>query len=340
AFRFVGTEERRGLSLAWLPLMMLFWVNLHGSFVLGLLVPGAALAGHLAQRVIYKTAPEVPLTKICGCLALTLLATFVNPRGPAIYPYVRRMMTARAMVELNFESAPTTPFFFTGAMFFVVSIALAVLLLRGRKGPTSPTWSELSVIAFVFVQGCMVRRAILWFGFVATPLLVMLVAERIRSRMPRKDAPGSPVPLAAMGLLVVLASPWIKPRMPLGASARILEDITPVAAVEKLNEERPRPARIFNGVQFGSYLQFAAPEQKVFIDTRMDFYPYELFQDYIRLSADKDVDALVAKWGIDAMLLDKSSQAPLAKAVRNDPRWAVRYEDAFSLLVMRAPRVK
>jgi hypothetical protein len=74
----------------------------------------------------------------------------------------------------------------------------------------------------------------------------------------------------------------------------------------------------------------------VFIDPRIELYPFEQWRDYINLGQGNNVDELLRQYAIDGLLLSVSEQAPLIERLRDDPRWTVRYEDDFSLILTRA----
>src|ERR1700754_638881 len=72
-------ECLRSSKLLWLPLLMVFWVNLHGGFVLGFMILAVFGAGALVRRD-WNRLKSVALAG-GGCFA----ATFANPLGWQIY---------------------------------------------------------------------------------------------------------------------------------------------------------------------------------------------------------------------------------------------------------------
>lgn len=133
-----------------------------------------------------------------------------------------------------------------------------------------------------------------------------------------------------LGLAIIACLPWVKPLWFDGLQGALLKN-TPVAAVAWL-EQQPRPAHLFHSEAHGSYLTFAAPDQPVFIDPRIEL---EQWADYIDLSAGQRVAPLVAKYGIDGMLLSRQSQQPLIDVLRGDPAWAQHYQDALVVYFAR-----
>ena len=127
--------------------------------------------------------------------------------------------------------------------------------------------------------------------------------------------------------LVVAASPWLKPVLPWPAALRPLVNAeTPVDVVTYLERASPRPQRLFHSEATGSYLMWAAPHQRVFIDTRVELYPAGQWQDYLWLGVGFEADSLLDRYGIDGLLLDKQRQAGLVAWARQAAMWRVTRE--------------
>jgi hypothetical protein len=94
-----------------------------------------------------------------------------------------------------------------------------------------------------------------------------------------------------------------------------------VAATVELQKLPQRPQRLFHDMSFGSYLIWETPQQHVFVDPRIELYPYEQWIDYIELGQGKNIDAMVQKYGFDGWLLDLQAQADLISALESDTRW-------------------
>jgi len=115
----------------------------------------------------------------------------------------------------------------------------------------------------------------------------------------------------------------------------LLSEDTPVAAVEALRAQNARPQRLFHTEAYGSYLIWAAPEQPVFIDTRIELYPYEQWNDYIMLSQGLQVEQLLQKYGFDGFLLNKERQNGLIEHLKAMPGWITQFEDEQTIYLSR-----
>ena len=133
--RYARTGKTRTL---WsLPLLMVFWVNLHGAFGLGLVLIALYALGIAVDDVIeQKPANEIirhlyPLMLALGGSAIAIL---VNPNGARMYTYPFETLGSPAMQQLitewfspDLHDANMQPF---AAQLFITLGALA--LARGK----------------------------------------------------------------------------------------------------------------------------------------------------------------------------------------------------------------
>ncbi len=333
-----------------LPLLMVLWVNLHGTFLLGGGLIGLTFAGVWAGRIWQDwrarraaAAPpqdaRPPLRSLFGWGALTAAAMLLNPRGIGVLGYVFGLLRTSAVTSLVTEWEPTTTRTQTGTVFFLFLLCVIGVLVYARRRP-DPLDMLLAAPFFWLALGA--ERNIIWFMLAITPLLVVQAAGWLPQSPTRRTAPGLPAFNAALigmvALLLVLALPWIKPHLNLPPTiSPLVESNTPIAAVAYLQADPQRPQRLFHAMAYGSYLIWAAPDQPVFIDPRIELYPYKQWLDYINLGAGNSAADLLANYRIDGLLLDNAEQAGLLKLVRADPAWQVRYADDYSTYLTRRP---
>jgi hypothetical protein len=87
------------------PLGMFLWVNTHGSFPIGLLMAGLAVA-EAAWRVFREEMGREALGLRAQAFALALLSTGLNPRGFGVYEYLAMMARNPMLRSLVPEWAP------------------------------------------------------------------------------------------------------------------------------------------------------------------------------------------------------------------------------------------
>jgi hypothetical protein len=362
-----------------LPLLMALWVNVHGTFVLGFALIGItfvgealkALRGRKTKDQRLKTKDQRPTTKDGETVtnddrltdpwsfghssfgrgssgpwslrplalwgALTTAAVLLNPRGFAVVGYVRNLLGSNQVTSLVTEWAPPTIRDIDGTIFFAFLIGLVAVLVYARR---RPDLTDLLLTGAFFWLALGAGRNVVWFGFVATPLLVVQAATLLPQARAAREVVGSPtlnaVLVAMLGLLLAAALPWFKPALFPPSVGALLSADTPVDAIAFIRAQPDRPRLLFHTEAAGSYLIWAAPEQPVFVDTRIELYPYEQWHDYINLGQAHDVDALLKKYDIDGLLLDVKRQQPLLELIRRSDAWVERYHDDQYVFFTRA----
>lgn len=343
AYLLILTEYRLGVArrLWLLPILMVLWANIHGSFVLGLALIGIVCVGAVIAQFRPAAAEAQPGAAPGGPWPLVIwgaasaLATLINPRGVEVLGYVRNLLGSSQVTTLVTEWAPPTIRDTGGLIFFIFMIGcfLAIAYTRRKPGVTD----LLMLLSFLWLALGAVRN-IVWFGFVATPILCAAFATILpepRGKVSQGRGPLNVILVVMLGLMVMIGLPWFKPALLPPEVGALLSDRTPVAAVRSMQAQPDRPRRLFHEMGFGSYLIWAAPEQKVFIDPRIELYPFEQWRDYISLGQGSNVTELLDRYQIDGALLHIEDQAPLVEALTSDPAWQVRYRDEMSIYLTR-----
>lgn len=316
--------RRTGRAALWaLPLLMLIWVNLHGTFTLLIALCGLTWLGAIIERLWHKrgrSSYDIGMLTLWSGVAL--LMTFVNPRGWGIWRYVAGLLGNRAVSQLVTEwASPLTMISEPMTIIFFGVLLLFGLLCVWRWRSLELT-DVLIVLPFALLALQSVRN-ILWFGIVIAPIAAKLLA--VHKQESRRRVESVLLNRLIAGLLISLllvTLPWWKEALGLPPElGLLLSPQTPVAAVEQLRALPQRPQRLFHENGFGSYLIWAAPEGRVFVDPRIELYSYEQWRDYITLGQGKDVDALAQKYGIDGWLVNPATQRDLIPTLDGNPHW-------------------
>jgi len=333
-----GIEQlRSGAHLGWslLPAAALaVWVNSHGSFPIGLLLLGAWLAEEVwsALRRRKHHVAQAGLALLASCAAC-----LINPRGVGVVAYVGGMTANPVIRNMIPEWAPPSLGTLGGQLFFAGLALSALAILLARRWPTMTqalTWAGLGLL------GALTARGSVWFGLAVAPLLAQSLAAigaQWSARFPSQAA-STPARLSQIlntsifGLLALLAGislPWFKSSLPFPpAKAGLISYETPIGAVNYLLENR-LPGQVFHTMSFGSYLAWAAqPEYPVFVDSRIELYPLEVWLDYIRVSnAETGWEETLAGYGVQTLLLSKLEHMALITAAQSSADWEAVYED-------------
>ncbi len=324
-----------------LPLLMIAWVNLHGSFVLGGVLISLVFADQLVGLVVRhrrgdaNEARDVGRTAVASLRplliwgAFTAAAVFVNPRGPGVFRYVFGLVGNPAVQGYVEEWQAPVAGTVIGNLFFVYAglVLAAVLFTRRRPDPV-----DMATLAAFFWLALSGQRHVIWFALVSPPFLAKQAASLARAGSPAATRQGrrglNLAFLGAMALAVLLVLPPIKQQLPLPPDLKpLVSTDTPVASVEFMRRDPMRPERLFHTETTGSFLMWAAPEQKVFVDARVQLYPEQQLRDYLTLQAGEEVDRLLRLYAVDGLLLDNVRQERLLEWGRRSPDWEVRFEE-------------
>jgi len=329
-----------GSKAIWaLPALFLAWGNLHGGFVFGM--------GLLALYGLARAADDLrasrhlqPATRqALAVVGLVAMALCINPQGPlGLARYVLSFFQSNTTQKLNVEFMPLSARNVDGVLFFSITVLFTALALRQRA--TFSTYQALALLAFGAFS-LYSRRVSAWFGLAALPVFAWLLsgvwATPGRPRLRRGFGILNCI-LLGLALCVALASlPWFRPYLPLPAARRsfVMTAETPIQATQVLCALGPE-ARVFNEMGYGSYLTWACPQVRVFVDTRIELYPGEMWRDYLAISnAQFGWEEKLREYGVNALFLARDQQETLIAAAKASGEWWVVYEDADTTLMVR-----
>jgi hypothetical protein len=335
--------SEKKVSWHWLfvcPALMIFWVNVHGSYILGLILIGAFFIGE-SLRTLFKHDDSLDWRSIgwiAGTGILSFFGVLVNPRFTGIISYTIKLLTDPPSQQLIEEWQSPTPqgianiAFFVGILIFITVLAFSKYRL---------TITEILLFVGFLWLAWSGQRYVIWYGIISTPILARLIRDlpvRTPSFTPQRNMINL-VLAVVLFIPVLFVQPWFVERLPLpdtywkqvlrGTPAgSLISAGTPVAASEYLKSHPG--GRLFNEMGYGSYLIWSVPDQKVFIDPRVELYPYDQWMDYIHINNGANYNELLDKYGVDRILLDKNLQPELATVLQSDPMWNMEYEDPYA----------
>ena len=330
--------QLRGYWLGVCPTLMAFWVNVHGSFVLGLGLMGIYCVGEalnylLKRREATAMARLIWLTAISGLSALFVL---INPKTYHIYAYVIKLLTDPSSQNLIEEWQSPSPDGLANTTFFL-SIILLIAVLAFSKHKINPT-QLLSLGAFLWLAWSG-QRYVLWYAIMAMPLFAQLLSQ-LQLRLLNLEASRNwfnVLLLMVIFIPVMMVQPWLVESFPLPITywAQVQNDPeigpllsvnTPINAARYL-QENPG-GNLFNEMGYGSYLIWALPDQKIFVDPRVELYPLALWEQYIDISNGVRSLELLNAYGVDRVMLDTTLQPELSAVLEMSPTWSLEYQDA------------
>jgi hypothetical protein len=321
---FYGACLKRTGRFFLLPAIMLVWANMHGGFLIGLLIIGVFGGTALLRR-------DWASFRIYGFVgAACLFATFITPLGWHIYQgtsstlgnFVQGYITEWWPYYRNISMPGSIP----GIMYVVIFVALE-LRYRGF----CPIEARLLSWLFLFLGIYQFRYMSFFFIFSTVPLALHL--DRL---LPKRPDSGVERSLSLVGILVACALPlvflWMEPA--LGFPPMVSEQ-----DVQYLETHFPH-ARLLNHWNYGGILIFrtrgAIP---VFVDGRAStVYPESVLRDYFILGQ-RDVNetgwnTVLAKYKIDTVLWMKTHEE-LRHFLVGKRGWKEAYRGAYASIYVK-----
>ena len=342
-------RSKAGPAIYALPILMILWVNLHGAFVMGLVLIAIFLLVELVELLIGKLrdAERMRRLKMLGLiLLLCLVATLANPELHRVYDYVLTIMNAASVQKYVTEWQP--PVLNTGdgfVMFYLPFFLLTVAFIISKR---RPTLMEIALYLCFGAYGMISLRNCVWFLIVSAPMLavhlssiewsamlpkpaLMAIAKRMMRRNERE--PINRIIALAMLLVLIMQSPWVRMKLR-DQSLQAAE--TPVGAMDFI-ERNGLKGNIFHPQIYGDYLIWRLwPKQKSFFDGRVHLFDEAFVKEYSKIFYCSDWEGLLAKYDIKYLLLPNDGKdrevTRIIDSARGSGRWEARYEDKLSIL--------
>ncbi|MDF1515884.1 MAG: hypothetical protein P1S60_18900, partial [Anaerolineae bacterium] len=279
------------LNRNWLflcPALMLFWVNAHGAFVLGAVLLGIFITAEALRQIFTKVSSRSwqKVRWLAIIIFLTLLAMLVNPQGPGIFGYVANLMTDQPSQKYIMEWQSPTPEGVANTVFFLSVLIFVVLCWYLCHSPKLEDVILFSGFLWLAWSGV---RYVIWFAFVATPMLaelgLLLLGDKstLATRVGRRNVINVIITILVF-VPVLLVQPWLVEGIQLPLPETYWDLVhsntthgpfvsvnTPIDAADYL---RINPGKkMFNEMGYGSYFIWALPDTGVFIDPRVELYP-------------------------------------------------------------------
>jgi len=313
-----------------LPALTTLWSNLHGSYILALILAGTTF-------VFGKGNRKLLLVTIIFMLAGTLL----TPHGLNAWRQVIFMLTSPSDQLFSTEWFPPTNEGWQANIFFAWVLALAPLTAFSARKPAIMEWALFLGFGWLALSGV---RYIIWFLFILAILTAKLLAG-ISNNKPdtaiRVSAPVFNFVLSGLFILLPLLSlPGIRERW-WSKAPPVYETATPFKSVEWLAAHPELSQPLWNDAAFGSYLIFALPSRPPWLDPRFFVYPPEQMKEYQKISgASSEWETLLQREGINLLLLSLDNQPRLIRVVEGSDEWCEQFRDENAVIFSRCQPIQ
>ena len=327
-----------------LPLLFLVWINLHGSWLIGIILLAVFSTSGLfdIDRGLIRSPSFNSTHRRCLALVLplSLCALLGNPYGWHLvaYPFdlaFHQTLNISHVEEwrpLDLQSSRGVIFLASLLVLFLTQII--TLPIRRRAW----TLSELALVAIGSYAACRHSRFLFLAGILVMPILARQVAGLISFARVNSNSRYSTGPrMRFLMNTTLLVATLLSCHAQLARSTRRLateNERFPQAALPFLKSFHPK-GQLFNECLWGGYLAFNTPQLPVFIDSRFDIYERNgTLRDYVDIINLKNSLFLLQKYQIRYVLFERDS--PLVYLLQQTPDWQPLYDDGNTILLERA----
>jgi len=345
--RLDSFSRRKRWKLLFIPLFLV-WANMHSGVLLGLLLIACYWAGEALSPRLKGMASTQPMAwrGRLTVFALSALVTLLTPNHVRLWLMPFEVISYPNMRDIIWELMPVfhpvyRSHLFLKALIASAGVLLILIFLERRRLP----WSLLLPGAVFGFMGVQMMRSVTELS-VLIPVLMGGLGARLGSRRALAGIVSIAVIAASIwaGICSIRQGIYIseferprpvglgvyKPRFPVGA-ARFLKAVHP-------------GGHLFNDLAFGGYLIHEIwPEQRVFIDGRLDVYLPDIFEQYLRISpAGEGWQAAMDRYGITIVAIPIPGRWEpddrLLSALHSSPDWVCVFFGDLDIVFMHRTR--
>lgn len=324
-----------------LPILMLAWVNLHGMFVLGIVIWIIYLVGDLFENpsMSWFVSPKTKAMLTGG--ALSIIATFLSPSGVGIWEAIASL-GGNAYIKsripeyqsANFQIPETWPF---------ILILLLALASFSRSTVKTP-WRHVFLFTAFAGVALYSSRMLPLFAIVSVPIVAQAFSGWLKEDFPKHRIWTIETNLTTTNqtsngwiwiFTVVLAVAYFfKLNLPIDVTGKgnaFSPQFFPVDAVTWL-ESNPQSGHVFNEFDWGGYMLLNLwPQYQIFMDGHTHIYGEDLTREYEQVvTLNDNWESILDKYQVAWVIV--RAQSSIAKALENNG-WAILYQDKTTVIL-------
>ncbi|QPJ64566.1 MAG: hypothetical protein G3M78_03815 [Candidatus Nitrohelix vancouverensis] len=319
---FQGNEK----ALIYIPIIFLFWVNMHGGVVAGLAIACVALGYGVVEKIRTDQAPGLWIATLAATIAICL----VNPYGYHLWNFFAQTLSVpRNITEWNGIPFDTMHFW----QFKLYTILFIGLWLFDKKKWGWQVWVIAPAIYFAFKH----QRHIPLAAILMAPYLIARISELAETKFRLYTASIHLHNGLLVGMLLFAGSQLgIGLMKNASAQFKLLAppQTYPVYAARFMHSN-DISGNLWNPLDWGEYLIWKTPGSRVSVDGRFrTAYPEEVIQDHFDFaSGQPGWQALLEKYPTELVLARKRDGTHLR--MNQLPGWVKIYEDLICVLYVK-----
>ncbi len=318
--------QKNNDRLLWLfPLISLFWVNLHGSFII--------LFFLLVPAIIFGTGNR---KKLLIATTIALLATLLNIYGLGIWKNVFSVVENQSNQQFSLEFQKPINEGWQANILFATFLFIPVLTALLKPKVKFIYW--IWFLGFGWMAFSAIRYGI-WYLSIVIILLSLILENFYKAHVKSRGYFQNRKLNLLIGVIILLIPiaclPGIR-ELWWNQGPPAYSETTPVDAVEWLQQNPQLPGEIWSDFDSNTYLTFALPERKLFMTNRMDDFPVEQYKDYLSIYHGRhNWQTTLDKYNINLLLFNSTEQQFFMEAISISPDWEEVYRDEFFVIYVR-----
>ncbi len=326
-----------------LPALMLVWVNLHGMFVLGIVIWLIYLVGDLFENPSKTWLTSVRTKSMLTGGGLSIIATFLSPTGIGIWgaiaslggnSYIKSRIPEYQ--SANFQIPETWPF---------ILILLFAMVSFSRSTNKTP-WRHVFLVTAFAGFALYSSRMLPFFAIVAVPIVAPAFSSWLKEDFPKSRIWAIETNLnttnqTSNGLIwvfivIIAVALLFNLNVPIDVTSKgnaFSPQFFPVDAVTWL-ESNPQSGRVFNEFDWGGYMLFKLwPQYEIFMDGHTHIYGEKLTREYEQvITLSDNWESILGKYQVTWAIV--RAQSLIARALESEG-WKSLYQDKTANILHR-----
>lgn len=336
--------ERTPYIALGLPPLFLAWINLHGSWLIGIVLLAVFFVSGLFNIDLgFLHSPRLTPAhrRFMGAgTALSVCALFANPYGWHLIAYPFDLAFHQTLNVTHVEEWRPLDLQSSRGVIFLGSLAALFLSQIITPASSRRTWT-ISELAFILIGTYSAFRHTRFLFLAAIMVMPTIGGHLVRAIPSRRHPTADPAesytltsrPRALINAVLLTAMVLLS-QSALARKSRNLRaprESFPDAALPFLKNFQPH-GRVFNECLWGGYILYNIPNLQVFIDSRFDIFERNgTLKDYLDIIGLRKSLELLDQHHIRYVLFERDT--PLVYLLQQTHQWQPLYDDGSTILL-------
>lgn len=313
------------ISIIIITLLYVIWSNFHLGFILGIFSSLIFLITNFFDKNFQKSKEFLIL------IFVSIFSSLVNPYGLSLYEYLYDITFTNNMSSFINEIQILDLHIFKFQLFFILFL-LTIIIQFTKKAFTSNQFIHLMLFSFAtFLSQRFVIWSCLYFAMFLPSTIhkIFTKISQLESVINKFNFYKPIYILLIFTILIFVFALQKSFSVDYGICSKFLNNI------ETYQKHYKKPTDVlFQDQIIGTCSLLNYPNEKVFADTRFDFYEKEFVNDWRNtLLAEKGYENFLKSWKINTVFILK--EWPLFNKLLNSNEYEIVYDDKDSVILKR-----